>query len=242
MGPHQYFLLLPGLLVVLSLGLINGISSSSRLTVICGAVSAVLVMTFGVASGKAVFAPAETFENTSTSRILSQSYRPPLVSHDLDEFVRMTQYVDELMANADDESGIYVLSGSATLNAIHFETITASTGARFDSAERVLGTSVVDKRDGFPHGILKAHVVVSSDPVQLSRRPSDQQVIRIPADRMFSGTGIGAAFERLPPTFRLDGNVNAVLFRRVRPNTAEEIADLSEGLREYYPDRPEVYQ
>jgi len=242
MGPHQYFLLLPGLLVILSLGLVHGISSDSRATTISGATASILVLAFGVASGKAVFAPAETFENTSTSRILSQSYRPPLVSHDLDEFARMAQYVDEIMADADEGSGIYVLAGSATLNAVHFETITASTGARFDSADRVLGTSVVDKRDGFPRDVLKAHVVISSDPLQLSRRPSDQQVIRVPAEQIFDGTGIGAAFERLPPTFRLDGDVNAVVFRRTRPNTAEEIADLSEGLRVFYPDRPEVYQ
>ena len=146
------------------------------------------------------------------------------------------------MDSAPEGQGIYVLSGSATLNAVHFRSITASTGVTFNSTNRVLGSSVVDKRDGFPRGIFDAHIVVSSDPIQLSRRPSDQQVIRLPAERFFNKTGIGAAFERLPRNFRLDGEVDAVVFRRTRPNTAEEIADLSDALREFYPDRQDVYQ
>jgi len=243
MGPHQYFLLLPGLLVILSLGLASAISSNIRPIAISGASAAALVLVFGMASGNAVFVPSDDSAYLSRSRLLSQSYRPPLVSNDLDEFKRLAQYVDELMADAPEKQGIYVLSGSATLNAVHFKTITASTGTPFNSAARVLGSSVVDKRDGFPRGILRAHIVISSDPIQLmSRRPSDQQVIQVPADRMFKRTGIGAAFERLPVTFRLDGEVDAVVFRRFRPSTVEEIADLSEGLRKFYPDRPNVYQ
>lgn len=243
MGPHQYFILLPGMLVLLSLGLTTGIGSQRR-PVFLGSISAAaLVLILGLGSAYSVFVPTEPGVGVpSTSRLLSQSYRPPLVNNDLDEFLRLAEYVDELMVDVPNEEGIYVLSGSATLNANHLKTITVSTGAPFNSADRILGSSVVDKRDGFPGDIFRAHILISSDPVQLSRRPSDQQVIRIPADRLFSGGGIGAAFEQLPARFRLDGGVDAVVFRRNRPNTTEEIAELSEALREFYPNRPHVYQ
>ncbi len=243
MGPHQYFILLPGMLILLSLGLTTGIASQRRPIALGSISAAVLVLILGVASAKSVFIPsASTTGVPTTNRMLSQSYRPPLISNDLDEFLRLAKYVDELMVDAPKEQGIYVLSGSATLNGNHLKTITVSTGAPFNSAERILGSSVVDKRDGFPRDIFRAHILISSEPVQLSRRPSDQQVIRIPADRLFSGSGIGAAFERLPARFRLDGDVDAVVFRRTRPNTTEEIAELSDALREFYPNRPNVYQ
>lgn len=243
MGPHQYFLLLPGFLIILSLGLATAISSSTRPLAIAGASAATLVLAFGVASGNAVFVLTDNSGYLQRSRLLSQSYRPPLINNDLEEFKRLALYVDELMASAPEEQGIYVLSGSATLNANHFKTLTASTGAVFNSVERVFGSSVIDKRDGFPRRIFDAHIVISSDPIQLmSQRTADQQVVRIPAERLFDSAGIGAAFERLPRSFQLDGEVSAVVFRRTRKNTVEEIDELSGSLKRFYPDRPEVYQ
>lgn len=243
MGPHQYFILLPGLLIILALALASALASANRPTVISGMGAVTLILVFGIASGKAVFvSPGGVDGVPARHALLSQSYRPPLVSNDVDEFARLARYVDAVMQDAPVGQGIYVLAGSEVLNANHLKTMTASTGAPFNSADRVLPSAVVDKRDGFPREILDAHIVISSDPVQLNRRPSDHQVIRIPAAQLFGGTGIGAAFKRLPDGFKLDRGVEAVVFRRMRPNTAAEIDELSTALRAFYPDRPFVYE
>ncbi len=243
MGPHQYFILLPGLLILLALALASALASANKPTVVLGAGATALVLAFGIASGKAVFVPAAEVDGVPARHaLLSQSYRPPLVSNDVQEFARLARHIDVVMQDAPAELGIYVLSGSEILNANHLKTLTASTGAPFNSVDRVLPSAVVDKRDGFPREIFEAHIVISSDPVQLNRRPADHQVIRVPAAQLFDGTGIGAAFERLPDRFQLDGGVDAVLFRRTRPNTTREIALLSAALKAFYPDRPYVYQ
>jgi hypothetical protein len=59
---------------------------------------------------------------------------------------------------------------------------------------------------------------------------------------MYNGTDIGAAFERLPITFQLEGGVEVHIFKRTRANTADEVAAFSEKLRQFYPDRTYVYE
>lgn len=239
-GPHQILMLIPGLLIILSLALVRTLSSGTIGVRLAGTGASFLLLISGYASGMAVFAAdGPPHLPPKAMGLLSQDYRPPLVRHDLDEFVRMARYIDAVSEKGE---GLYVVAGSQTLNAAHFKNVGISTGIDFEAAERVMPSSVVDKRDGFPRDLLRAEIVVTSDPIQLSRRPSDHQVIRIPAESLMSGEGIGKAFERLPETFRLDGGVDVLIFRRIRPHTASEVADLSSKLRKFYPDRPDVYE
>jgi len=239
-GPHQMYILMPGLLIILCLALVNSLSSVNTMLKRAGIGASVLVLLSGYASGMAVFAPTGAPHlMPETIRLLSQSYRPPLVRGDLDEFIQLTNYID---TNLEDGEGFYVAAGSQTLSAAHFKNVGVSTGIEFESAGQILSTSIIDKRDGFPREMLEAQLVITSDPIQFSRQPSDQQVIRIPAESLIRGEGIGAAFERLPESFRLDNGVNVLIFRRTRPNTPAEVADLSNRLKVFYPDRPDVYQ
>jgi hypothetical protein len=249
MGPHHLYVLMPAMLIVLCIAIATSITSCNRKYVIGGSVGLILTLLIGTVSAMNVFAPsgppvARSLESGLSPEvgIVSQSYRPPLVRNDLDEFIRLVRYVDELLADGSQGSGLYVLAAAQMFNAAHFENISASTGVEFASVDQLLSSSVVDKRDGYPKNILRASIVITSDPILLSRRPEDQQVVRIPAEDMLSGSGIGAAFERLPDTFELEGQVEVIIFRRVRPNTVEEIADLTEKLRKFYPDRPYVYE
>jgi hypothetical protein len=239
-GPHQMYILMPGLIIILCLALIRSLSSTSKNTRIAGACTSLLVLLSGYASGMAVFAPAGPPHLLPDSiRLLSQSYRPPLVRNDLGEFVRLAGYID---ANLEPDAEIYVAAGSQTLNAAHFKNLGPSAGITFDAAGRILSPAVIDKRDGFPREVFAAQMVITTNPVQFSRDPSDQHVIRIPAESLMKSEGIGAAFEQLPETFQLDGGVEVLIFRRTRQNTAEEMLDLSNKLKVFYPDRPDVYQ
>jgi hypothetical protein len=100
----------------------------------------------------------------------------------------------------------------------------------------------VDKRDGFPQALPTADIVVTTDPPQIHLAAEDQQVILEPARQLAEKVGIGAAFERLEGEYTLDGGAKAFLYRRTRPVTAEEIAELSAALQRSYPDRPYVFQ
>jgi hypothetical protein len=239
-GPHQMYILMPGLLIILCLALVNSLASVRNGLRWAGVGASGLVLLSGYASGMAVFAPTgPPHLMPRTIGLLSQSYRPPLIRNDLGEFVRLTKYIDTNLAEGE---GFYVAAGSQILNTAHFKNVSASAGIEFDSAGQVLSASIIDKRDGFPREVLEAQLVITSNPSQFSRPPSDHQVIRIPSESLMKGEGIGAAFERLPESFRLDNGVEVLLFRRIRPNTADEVADMSNKLKRFYPNRPDVYQ
>lgn len=243
MGTHHLYLLMPGILSLVCVAALHSISSDRKSAVIGGSIVSLLFILIGVASGASVFVTSDTrVAKPSSIGIISQDYRPPLVRNDLDEFIRLAKYVDSTLSKEPGDAKLYVLAGSQTLNAEHFSNISASTGIDVNLSDRMLSAAVVDKRDGFPAQILGAQLVVTSIPVQLSRRPSDQQVIRIPAESLISGKNIGAAFERMPASFELDNSVEVLVFLRTRPNTAEEVEELSEEFRRFYPDRPYIYE
>jgi len=243
MGPHHLYVLMPALLMVLCLAFIQFVSSSQHLRKPVSIALAGIYTVVGIFSMASVFTPsAADAVDTTTIRLLSNDYRPPLVRGDLGEFDRLAMFLDRQLEGTPDSAGVYVLAGSQVLNPEHLQNIGPSLGREFDVQDRLLRASIVDKRDGFPGELLDAALVVTSDPVQLSRRPEDQQVIQIPARQLEQNTGIGPAFERLRQVFYLDNGVEVSVFRRIRENTSAEIASLSDELRAVYPDRPDVYE
>jgi hypothetical protein len=63
-----------------------------------------------------------------------------------------------------------------------------------------------------------------------------------PVRQMLSGEGFGAAFERVPEEFMLDGSTKTYLYRRTRPIEPADVAAVSAALRRHYPDRPYVHE
>jgi hypothetical protein len=112
----------------------------------------------------------------------------------------------------------------------------------FEATAMVVRPADVDKRDGFPQQLPTADIVVASDPPQIHLAAEDQQVILEPARQLAKKVGIGAAFERVEGEYVLDGGAQAFLYRRTRPVTAEEIAELSAALQRSYPDRPYIFE
>jgi len=242
MGPHHLYVLMPGAFLILSSAAIIAISDRRRLVEIGGIVMLMLYVANGVASGVAVFAPSGEPVRAMLVPLIPDNRRVPLVRHDIDVFEGITAYIDSLVASDSQIDAVYVLSSSQTLNVVHLRNLEASTGIRFHSVDSLLRSSEVDKRDGFPRQLLGADLVIVADPIQYNRRPSDQHVVGIPAQAMLDGTDIGAAFRKLPVTFEFRDGVKALIYKKEREISKEEIAALSDKLRAIYPNRPNIYK
>jgi hypothetical protein len=158
---------------------------------------------------------------------------------DFDEVVRLIAYLDGVVRH--DPGYIYVLGSGSTLSDHTIAYANLSLGSAYLCPQLVLGASHIDRRDGFPRMLLEARYVVLTSPLRLAR-PDEQRVVSEPAALFRSGSGFAAAFAPMPPVFALEDGVEARIWARTRPSTAAEIAELSQRLRCFYPDRPDIYQ
>ncbi|MEW6272748.1 MAG: hypothetical protein AB1689_26015, partial [Thermodesulfobacteriota bacterium] len=160
----------------------------------------------------------------------------PLVRDDLDEVGRLVRTLDELTRAGNDK--IYVLSSSTVLN----EEVVANAHLVEPSlpvlGERVLPTSHVDLRDGFPFALAMARFVVVADPIGYHLDPRHQQVVGIPAREILRGETIGRAYAPLPGDFALGGGVRARIYARTRDIRPDELEPLLAELRALHPGQP----
>jgi hypothetical protein len=166
----------------------------------------------------------------------------PLVRTDLVELERLVTAVDRAAATMGGGPQIYCLASSAVLNSNILYSYSPSLHKPFRSALLVEHTSDIDRRDGFPAGLVAADIVIACDPPQVHQGEENQQVIVEPVRQMLAGAGIGAPFERVPVEFELEGGVKTYLYVRMRAMERKHVAALSAALREKYPDRPFVYE
>jgi hypothetical protein len=242
MGPHHLYVLMPGAFLILSNAAIELLSERRDLVRNAGVAILMLYVANGIGSGIAVFAPAGEPLRAMLVPLIPDNRRIPLVRDDIDAFAGITAYIDSLVVSDSQIDAIYVLSSSQTLNVVHLRNLEASTGITFHAVDSLLRSSEVDKRDGFPRQLLIADLVIVADPIQYNRRPSDQYVVGIPAQAMLEGTGIGAAFRKLPESFEFGDGVKVLIFKKEREMSAEETASLSDQLRAIYPNRPNIYK
>jgi len=163
----------------------------------------------------------------------------PRVRGDLPEFERLMAWLDGRLEMG--SRWTYVLAATGAVNDSSLGFTNFSLGTRFRSPGQVLMTAQVDRRDGFPDGLLLADVVVLPLPVAVRGAGETQRVVEVPARSFLDGTGIAGAFVRLAEVFIFDDGVTAIVFERFRPNTPAEVQVLSDQLKFYYPDRPEVW-
>lgn len=235
-SPQHWYLYSPQVLVIIGAAMVQLASDANRVrrrTILLGLTAA------GLAMMTAVFAPAGGDPRGRFAPFLPADAVRPQVRHDLDEVKRLLSSLDSIASGR--EGGVYVLSSSQTLSDQVLAFSNLSLGTSFRSPERILGAAHVDRRDGFPRGLLVADVVLVADPVQYHLRAQDQRTIGEPAASFLAGTDIALAFSRLPERFELDGGVTVTVYQRQRFNTREEVAALSDRLHRAYPDQPEIY-
>lgn len=236
---HHFYLFMPAALLLTSLALLEILARLRRRSAHLAVIGGLAVFALGQAW--VVFAPkgkaTPLWEHAA--HLFPDPLYPPLVRHDLDAMAKLYAAVDQALEHMDGSAKFYVLSGSWTLNEGHFRPFAVRPPLVFRSAHRLLSSHVLDKTDGFPNRLLRAELVVSGTPPGGWQKASF--VLHLPWEDLTAATGIGAAFEPIGTLTGFENGLEVTLFRRIRPNTDAEVAELSNRLRTIYPDRPEIF-
>ena len=160
--------------------------------------------------------------------------------NDIKEIERLFKVLEGLLTDPRDR--VYVLASSYNLNQDVLGSAYMSWNRYKEVSRRILPTSNVDKRDGFPQPLLTAQYVIIGSPQQYAVGEKDQRVVGVPAELILTRQGIGTSFERLPYKFVIEDNVKVYIYKKVRPLSDADLNDLSERLRKYYPERKNIYE
>lgn len=233
---HHFYLLLPVVVIFSSLFLAYFFDAIKKFKIIAiGCVTLIFVLNFWTAFGL-----DETRDRKAPPGLFTINRQAPLVRHDIQEVEKILITLQELLTQPGDR--VYVLASSDALNPSILDSAYMHFGRYKDICKKVYKTHDIDKRHGFPRDLLKAQYVIVADPVQYHMRPKDQQVMGIPAGLFLENKGIASSFEKLPYEFVLEGNVKVYFYKKVKPIQDADVADLSEMLRQYYPDNKNVYE
>jgi len=234
---QHYYLIIPSMVLSISV-LAVSVSSylhkvAARSIVLAGYIAA-LALQFWL-----VFVPQSSGRIDGIAPIFSRDRHYPMVRNDLGEIRKL---LDALETNSHGgEDGVYVIASST----IFSDDILRNACRAFDYPQlfcnRILGSSHVDKRDGFPKNFLSAGYVVVAEPVQYHLRPEDQRVIGILAEQMHLKSGIGSSFDALNYEFLLDNNVNVHIYKKMKPFDSDALQQLEYLYVTYYPDKKEIF-
>jgi len=233
---HHWYLYLASFLMLVALAVVRVMETSRRGVSV--AVSMV-VLGAGVLTTAGVFATRVAPAADLLGPLVPRARVRPVLRADIEEVERLLELLDRLTTHR--PGYVYVLGCSGTLSEQTLAFANRSLETDFSSPRLILRAANVDRRDGFPSTLLDASYVVVPDPVQINMRPEDQQVVVMPTHSFLEGRDIAQAFLRLPESFELEGGVKVSVFERERPNTREELEELSNRLRERYPERPDIY-
>lgn len=235
-GQQHLLLYLPGLALLLSLGL-GELPDWGWKKPCLGTAAAVLLLSPFLPRVQ----PASIQDIPFPNLLPAFSYQGPRRG-DLMELVALRAYVDNL--SAEEEKTAVVVASSFTLNGDVYHNLLPSLNLPEPTGPKTrMGyLADVDKRDGFSWNALSADYLIATDPVQTHLGEENQQLVALLARDLLDGTGPGAAFRPLERSFTLDGGVKVYIYRRTRPVTAQEYQSLSERLVARYPDYAALYQ
>jgi len=234
MGPHHRLLLAPSFLLVVGLALAQGLRGPRLVRAAFGSVALALMLTAFALSFVPRFAPTRAAAEPWLTR------RPayPEVRDDTDELLALADDAERECGERD--ASFVVLASSVGFNQTHVMTARQSLNLPRPRPSRQLGLSEVDKVTGYPESFFACRVVAAADPPQTHLRDEEQVIVRTLAREVWAGTGLGAAFDRLPRVYQLQGGVRVQLFVRRRAFTAAEVDSLRDTLRAAHPGKPWV--
>ncbi len=235
-GPYHYYLLLPIIALFASefvLFLLQKYSGKRPLLVVAYGIA--VVFFFG-----GVFLPVTGELVNPVRSVLAIRKNYPVVRTDIPELERMVDTLWSLVQGTEDK--IYVLADSNTLQDRTLLFASYALGRPIPLEKNVVGTALVDKRDGFSKYFFDAKYVVVGSPVWHTLKSVDQKVLMLPAQHIIKGTGIGKAYDKIPVRFMLDRKTRVYIYKRVRPFEKKALEELSEELKATYPDRPDIYE
>ena len=147
----------------------------------------------------------------------------PIVDEDADEMVAMMKYLDETIGEAGQTIG--VLASSYTLNTDRMQHTEVSLNIERESEcdrSYIVHLPEIDTRDGYDDTIYNCDYLLVTDPIQASGAQTTQGVVLYPSESILAGTDIGQAYEQLPQSFTLAGDVKVYIYEKTREVTEEE--------------------
>jgi hypothetical protein len=155
----------------------------------------------------------------------------PLVRNDIGELQKLYATLDHI-SSTDPNPQIYLLCSGVILgDGVISASLISPPGLKLQAVNRFLPIHQVDSRDGVPTNILHASHVLTTFPLDLHLKPESHKCVVVPWEQFRDGRGFARAFERMADEFHLDNNVTAVLYRRTRPTTREDLAELEDDLK-----------
>jgi hypothetical protein len=107
----------------------------------------------------------------------------------------------------------------------------APPGLKITCLNRFLPVHEVDSRDGVPNNILQATHVLTTYPIELHLPVASHKCVTTPWEHFRDNRGIARAFERIPEEFQLENGVKAVIYRRTRLLTKDDVGELETDLK-----------
>lgn len=156
--------------------------------------------------------------NTAYAKFLFARVEAPLSRSDLPE---LTRFINYLRDNSKPEGSTYVAASSyEVLNKSILEE--AEKHLYKNKKINIIRTSDIDSRDFYPlNGLLEAHYVVITNPIQYHINPTEQKVITVISDVFDRQDLISNDFKKSPEQFILDQGVTVSLYQRVKPTSIE---------------------
>jgi len=249
-GPHHRYLLLALMLPSATLFVAVGLQQFRWRLATC-------LIPVGVLATTLSFTSWSEAVPTALRSLIGVVDGEPLTRSDLAEWLRLGKTMDTILLSHGD-GRVYVLGASTTINSSALLSLDRSLNQHFMTPDFVDYSREIDKRDGFPVGLLHARYVIVASPIQAGINPAEQQIVVAPEREFLDGTGIAGAFEKLPYEFKLDAGVTyeldggikvdkthneveVYIYQKMRNITKQEVEQLSNALREAHPNRSYIY-
>lgn len=170
-------------------------------------------------------------------KILTQEIFIPKIRNDIPQLMILE---DELCKLTNDgEKSVYILSSSGNLNDDIIRNLMLP---KFD--ERLSGlirTNHVDLNGGFPIEFLEADYVVVGDPVQVHLPETGQRVIADLSREMLNEKSVISDNFMKISEYQLQNNVKAIVYKKEKAFSEDEIKYLRDYYNEFYSNYPELF-
>jgi hypothetical protein len=171
------------------------------------------------------------WEMNGPMRHLFPSVNKPLHSNYEDQYVALGKKLSQL---AHDESATFTVLASSIL--FNDDVIENFLDPELVHKHFLVRTANVDLRDSIWLNPYLVNYVVISNPPATHLVSNSQQVITIPTKELISGRGIGMAYQRLDDIFKLNDDMQVLVYKKVRGFSVEEVNALFDRFYVSYPD------
>jgi MFS family permease len=237
-GAHQYYMLMPTLVLFMASGAYDVLSllRDRRLQ----SVFVVLLVALSAAQFSVVLVPGTADRLSVMLPLFTRQRQFPQRRGDLQEIRALVRYLEDQASGTG--TSIYTVSSSMVMNDSILRNACLQHARDPGFCPSIVSASHVDKRDGFPQQALGAELIVVGHPTQYHMRPEDSRLISVLAEGFTDPAGLGKALAKLPRTFTLDQGAVMEVYRRTGPIPVDALRATSDELRQYYPDRPQIFR